>query len=104
MVYLFKLSFSEYKKIQKMNQKELSLWVNGIYENGFNDGWEACRSQPGETMDWDLVKIAIRATEGIGEKKSEAIFRTVEKLCFSQNNGYKNISDKEKGAFHENDS
>lgn len=82
----FKLSFSDYKHLKsnlvKMNQKELSRWIDSVYSDGYKDGYEACKNEPGQTIDLELLKIAIRATEGIGEKKMEKIIENIEKLCF----------------------
>jgi len=67
-----------------MNQKELSRWAQLVYEDGFNDGYNACLEHS-QDMDWELVKIAIRATKGVGKKKSEEIIKTVENICFEGN-------------------
>ena len=82
----FKLSFSDYKHLKsdllKMNQKDLSKWIESIYSEGYKNGYESCKNEPGKVIDLELLKVAILSTEGIGEKKLAKIVENIEKLCF----------------------
>lgn len=82
----FKLSYADYKclkrDISKMKQTDLSRWIESIYSEGYKDGYESCKNEPGKVIDLELLKIAILATEGIGEKKLAKIVENIEKLCF----------------------
>lgn len=84
----FKLSFAECKQLKRdlavMDQKSLSRWIESLYENGYKDGFEAGKNAPGQVFDLELLKIAILATEGIGQKKLEMIVKNIEKLCFGE--------------------
>lgn len=81
-----RLSFAEAKRIKRqisvMNNKQLTTWVSSIYDSGYRNGYEAGKMAPGQTIDFELLKIAIRATEGIGDKKMEAIINNINNLCF----------------------
>lgn len=82
----FKLSYSEYKQLKRdlsvMDKKSMSRWIESIYKNGYNDGYEACKKEPGQVIDLEMLKIAVLATEGIGQKKLDLIVKNIEKLCF----------------------
>lgn len=67
-----------------MDQKSLSRWIESLYENGYKDGFEAGKKAPGQTIDLELLKIAILSTEGIGPKKLEMVVKNIEKLCFGE--------------------
>ena len=94
----FKLSFADYsilkKKILGMKQKDLSRWIRSIYKSGYSDGAEAVEDYNNfdETMDWVLVKTAIRATEGVSEEQQEEVIKTVEKLCFDKEDSKKGVT------------
>ena len=80
-----KISFAELQTLKKLNQKEMTWYLTEIYKRGFNDGIEAYKTQPAEgEMDWNLLKIAIKSTEGIGDVLSERIIDTVERICFGR--------------------
>jgi len=59
----FKLSFHDYKNIQRLNQKELSAWAESIYQSGYDDGRNA-----DDVVDMDIIKKRIKAIKGIGDK------------------------------------
>ena len=79
-----KLTYAELKHIQRMSQKQLSFFIDQIYQQGYKDGWEACQKTPGDVIDFELLKIAIQATEGIGEKKQKNIIDNINNLCFNK--------------------
>lgn len=87
----YKLSFGEFKSLKKkialMKQKDLSKWIESIYQSGYEDG---SKNSEKDSMDWVFIKTAIRATEDVSDQKKEEIIKTVEKLCFT--------SDDEKGV------
>ena len=94
----FKLSFGDYstikKKILGMKQQDLSRWIRSIYKSGYSDGAEAVEDYNNfdETMDWVLVKTAIRSTEGVSEEQKEEVIKTVEKLCFDKEDSKKGVT------------
>ena len=85
---MFKLSFHDYKELKKrfsnMSQKDLTFWINHIYEKGFEEGYKACQNEPGEVMDWVLVKTAIRSAEGLSNEQKEVVIKTIDGLCFEE--------------------
>lgn len=74
-----KLSYSDCKDIKKMDRKTLSIWVEGIYKAGYEAGYNDCSNNG---IDFELMKIAIKATEGIGDVLYKRLVTTIEKLCF----------------------
>lgn len=79
-----KISFAEYSLIQKMSQKELDRWITSIYESAYKDGYEASKNAVTDEMDIDLVSIAIKSTEGVGDKLHSRIMETINNLCFGK--------------------
>lgn len=85
----FRLSQKEFEKLSKdlcpegrLNRKRLSYWMEQIWKQGAEEGYKNCQGSAGEAVDLELIKIAIRATEGIGEKKLQAIVGNINNLCF----------------------
>ena len=85
---MFKLSFHDYKELKKrfsnMSQKDLTFWIKHIYEKGFEEGYKASQNEPGEVMDWVLVKTAIRSAEGLSDEQKEVVIKTIDGLCFEE--------------------
>ena len=79
---LFKMSFREYKEckanLAKMSQNELSRWVNAIYEQGFNDGCEQCKT---DGVELEALKSIIRTTKGIGPVLHNRVCNTIDTFC-----------------------
>lgn len=85
----FRLSQKEFEKLSKdlcpegkLNRKRLSYWMEQIWTQGAEEGYKNCQGNAGEAVDLELIKIAIRATEGIGGKKLQAIVDNINNLCF----------------------
>ena len=85
----FRLSQKEFEKLSKdlcpegkLNRKRLSYWMEQIWTQAAEEGYKSCQGNAGEAVDLELIKIAIRATEGIGEKRLQAIVDNINNLCF----------------------
>ena len=78
----FKMNFHEYKeckaKLANMSQNELSRWINTIYEHGFRDGCEQCKT---ESVELDALKKVIINTKGIGPVLHSRICATINNFC-----------------------
>lgn len=80
-----KISYSDAKKIKRLSQKELTFYLESIYKSGYDDGYTDCQMQRGNEIDFELLKIAIKATEGIGDILYNRLCETIDKLCFQNN-------------------
>lgn len=79
-----KISHKDLKNINRLSKREMTIYIESIYKSGFNDGYEACQMQKGNTIDFELLKIAIKATEGIGDVLYERLVDTIDRLCFGK--------------------
>lgn len=69
-------------QIKNYNKRQMSVFLSSIYESGVKDGYEKCKMQKGTSIDFDLLKIAIKATEGVGNVLYDRIIKTIDELCF----------------------
>lgn len=79
-----KISHKDLKTINRLSKREMTVYIESIYKSGFNDGYEACQMQKGNAIDFELLKIAIKATEGIGDVLYERLVDAIDKLCFGK--------------------
>lgn len=61
------VSFSDMKRVRRMELNEFNRWVTSIYASGFGDGYEV-----GETWTDDEIFKLLRS-ERIGEEKANRI-------------------------------
>lgn len=71
-------------QIKGYNKRQMSAFLTYIYESGVKDGYEKCRMQKGTSIDFELLKVAIKATEGIGDVLYNRIIKTIDDLCFKK--------------------
>ena len=72
-----KLTYAELKHIQRMSQKQLSFFIDQIYQQGYKDGWEACQKEPGDVIDFELLKQELLKHE---ENHSEEYYYQVREM------------------------
>lgn len=87
-----KISHKDLKTINRLSKREMTVYIESIYKSGFNDGYEACQMQKGDAIDFELLKIAIKATEGIGDVLYGRLVDTIDKLCFRKDDENDGIS------------
>ena len=72
------VSLKDFEKVKNMSLNDFNRWVitmcNVAYEDGKKDANKNSIEQ------WQL-EIAIKSTEGIGEKRAQAIIDNINKLC-----------------------
>ena len=74
------LSREQFKKIKKYSKEEMEAYLKEVYTDGHNSG-----VQKGVELTKHLFIEGITKTQGIGEKRSEAILTNVNK-CFEEYN------------------
>lgn len=79
-----KISFNDYKNIQSMSFNEFNRWLRGFYKAAYSEG---LNDQDKDTMDLTFIAIAIKSTEGVGEKTYSKIMNNINKLCFGEEKG-----------------
>lgn len=72
------VSLKDFEKVKNMSLNDFNRWVYSIYNSGYKDGKEAANKN--QIEQWQL-EIAIKSTEGIGEKRAQAIIDNINKLC-----------------------
>lgn len=81
-----KLTFAECKEIKKKvaesNQKELTHMVRSLYDVGYEDGYNACKMEGGKIVDFDLIKLIISKTVGVGDTLYNRICENIDNLLF----------------------
>lgn len=70
----------EYERIRKMDHRQVSEFVAGVYQEGYNDG-----KKERENFTEPEIRSAILSVKGIGEKKVNDIMQAII------------VADKEKG-------
>lgn len=78
------IDFKLLQKIKSYNKRQMSTFLCSVYESGVKDGYEKYKMEKGNTIDFDLLKIAIRATDGIGDVLYKRIVETIDNLCFKE--------------------
>lgn len=68
------LSRDLYKKIKGMNRAEMESYLQNIYNQAYNEGISAVSKELAERVD-----TGIRKTEGIGEKRYQALIENINK-------------------------
>lgn len=68
------LSRDLYKRIKGMNRTEMEACMSNLYNQGYNAGISAISKEIAERVD-----IGIRNTEGIGEKRYQALIENINK-------------------------
>lgn len=72
----------QYRKIKGMNKKEMEEYLQDIFNQGYNAGISAVSKEIAERVD-----TGIRNTEGIGEKRYQALIDNINKELTRVNNG-----------------
>lgn len=63
-----------YKKIKGMNRADMENYLQNLYNQGYNAGISAISKEIAERVD-----TGIRKTEGIGEKRYQALIDNINK-------------------------
>lgn len=63
-----------YRKIKAMGRAEMEAYLNDLYGQGYNAGISAVSKEIAERVD-----TGIRNTEGIGEKRYQALIENINK-------------------------
>lgn len=61
-----KITFNEYKTLKGYNQKQMSVFLETFAQDAYKQGYDACKNDVSNGIDFDLLKIAIKATVGVG--------------------------------------
>ena len=85
------ISYTTLKQIQSYNKRQMSAFISSIYESGYKDGYESCKMEKGNEIDFDLLKIAIKATEGVGDTLYNRLVQTIDRLCFTETKDNKDV-------------
>ncbi len=72
----FKFNRETYKKIKKLDHKQMEEYIFGIYDKGFEAGKKAA----GASLHLSDLETAIRGIKGIGEKKGAEIMEVIKDL------------------------
>lgn len=62
----------EYERIRKMDHSQVSEFVAGVYQEGYNDG-----KKEGKNFTEPEIRNAILSVKGIGEKKVNDIMQAI---------------------------
>ena len=80
-----KINAKMIQQIKRYNTSQLLNFISSIYKSGYQDGCEASKKLIDEkTADMWQIKIAIQATEGVGELLTERIMENIKNLCFKK--------------------
>lgn len=63
-----------YRKIKAMDRAEMEAYMSNLYNQGYNAGISAISKEIAERVD-----TGIRNTEGIGEKRYQALIENINK-------------------------
>lgn len=69
----FMLNRKQYNQIKKMDHCHMSLWVEKVYKNAFNDGRASA-----EGLNESEMKEVLLSVKGIGEKKAMDIMEAID--------------------------
>ena len=70
----FVLSREKYKEIKGFNRQQLETFLRDLHNQAYNDGISAISKKIAERVD-----TGIRNTEGIGEKRYQALINNINK-------------------------
>ena len=72
-----KLNREQYKRVKRMDHKQMEDFICNMYNEGYTDGKEAAepRIRPS-----DIASVLIEI-KGVGTKKADEIMAAVNKLC-----------------------
>lgn len=68
------LSREQYKRIKGMNRVDMEKYLQNLYNQGYNAGISAVSKEIAERVD-----TGIRNTDGIGEKRYQALIENINK-------------------------
>ena len=76
----FKLTWTVFKNILKMNMDQMSLFCQELYYQGLTDG-----KQSAEGLNMEEIREVLLSVPGIGEKRCAAIMSAIERRMSDEN-------------------
>ena len=78
------VDFKTLTLIKNYNKRQMTAFLSNLYDSAYQDGYNDCKNESGQEIDFELLKIAIKATEGIGDVLYKRLVDTIDRLCFSK--------------------
>lgn len=71
------VSFSTFKKLQKLSLNEFNKWCRIVYESGVQDGINVSEADVVAEIGEEDLKKAILSVKGIGEVRADQIIKAI---------------------------